>query len=113
MMTRRQRERERIEDDYIVQMRSFDLAEEYFAELRYNSNRYTEELRERLIYLTRDKEEMYSEHNSYLSEISQLNDGFQREMGYFEDRLAEKIADYRREYLQKLDDLERYPFEEE
>ena len=44
MITRRQRnlERERLEDDYVAQKRSFRQTEEYFGELRNNSNRFTE-----------------------------------------------------------------------
>ena len=115
MITRRQRnlEREKLEDDYIVQMRSFRQKEEYFGELRNNSNRFTEELEYRLINLSKEKEVVYSEITPFLSEIYHIRSEFQREMNYFEDWLAENEANYRKNYLQKLDDLDRIPIEED
>ena len=115
MITRRQRnlEREKLEDDYVAQMRSFRHSEEYFGELRNNSNRFTEELEYRLINLSKEKEVVYSEITPFLSEIYQIRSEFQREMNYFEDWLAENEANYRKNYLQKLDDLDRIPIEEE
>ena len=115
MITRRQRnlEREKLEDDYVAQMRSFRHSEEYFGELRNNSNRFTEELEYRLFNLSKEKEVVYSELSPFLSEIYQIKSEFQREMNYFEDWLAENEANYRKDYLQKLDDLERIPIEED
>ena len=115
MITRRQRnlEREKLEDDYIVQMRSFRQKEEYFGELRNNSNRFTEELEHQLVYFSKEKEVMYSELSRFLLEIYQIRSEFQREMNYFEDWLAENEANYRKNYLQKLDDLDRIPIEED
>ena len=115
MITRRQRnlEREKLEDDYVAQMRSFRHSEEYFGELRNNSNRFTEELEYRLINLSKEKEVVYSEITPFLSEIYHIRSEFQREMNYFEDWLAENEANYRKDYLQKLDDLERIPIEED
>ena len=115
MITRRQRnlEREKLEDDYVAQMRSFRHSEEYFGELRNNSNRFTEELEYRLINLSKEKEVVYSEITPFLSEIYQIRSEFQREMNYFEDWLAGNEANYRKNYLQKLDDLERIPIEED
>ena len=115
MITRRQRnlEREKLEDDYIVQKRSFRQTEEYFGELRNNSNRFTEELEYRLINLSKEKEVVYSEITPFLSEIYHIRSEFQREMNYFEDWLAENEANYRKNYLQKLDDLDRIPIEED
>lgn len=115
MITRRQRnlEREKLEDDYVAQMRSFRHSEEYFGELRNNSNRFTEELEYRLINLSKEKEVVYSEITPFLSEIYQIRSEFQREMNYFEDWLAGNEANYRKNYLQKLDDLDRIPIEEE
>ena len=115
MITRRQRnlEREKLEDDYIVQKRSFRQTEEYFGELRNNSNRFTEELEHQLVYFSKEKEVVYSEITPFLSEIYHIRSEFQREMNYFEDWLAENEANYRKDYLQKLDDLERIPIEED
>ena len=115
MITRRQRnlEREKLEDDYVAQMRSFRHSEEYFGELKNSSNRFTEELEHQLVYFSREKEVMYSELSPFLSEIYQIKSEFQREMNYFEDWLAENEANYRKDYLQKLDDLERIPIEED
>ncbi len=115
MITRRQRnlEREKLEDDYVAQMRSFRHSEEYFGELRNNSNRFTEELEYRLINLSKEKEVVYSEITPFLSEIYHIRSEFQREMNYFEDWLAENEANYRKNYLQKLDDLDRIPIEED
>ena len=115
MITRRQKnlEREKLEDDYVAQMRSFRHSEEYFGELRNNSNRFTEELEYRLINLSKEKEVVYSEITPFLSEIYHIRSEFQREMNYFEDWLAENEANYRKNYLQKLDDLDRIPIEED
>ncbi len=115
MITRRQKnlEKEKLEDDYVAQMRSFRHSEEYFGELRNNSNRFTEELEYRLINLSKEKEVVYSEITPFLSEIYHIRSEFQREMNYFEDWLAENEANYRKNYLQKLDDLDRIPIEEE
>lgn len=115
MITRRQKnlEREKLEDDYVAQMRSFRHSEEYFGELKNSSNRFTEELEHQLVYFSREKEVMYSELSPFLSEIYQIKSEFQREMNYFEDWLAENEANYRKDYLQKLDDLERIPIEED
>ena len=115
MITRRQRnlEREKLEDDYIVQKRSFRQTEEYFGELRNNSNRFTEELEHQLVYFSKEKEVVYSEITPFLSEIYHIRSEFQREMNYFEDWLAENEANYRKKYLQKLDDLDRIPIEED
>ena len=115
MITRRQKnlEKEKLEDDYVAQMRSFRHSEEYFGELRNNSNRFTEELEYRLINLSKEKEVVYSEITPFLSEIYHIRSEFQREMNYFEEWLAENEANYRKNYLQKLDDLDRIPIEEE
>ena len=115
MITRRQRnlEREKLEDDYVVQKRSFRQTEEYFGELRNNSNRFTEELEHQLVYFSKEKEVVYSEITPFLSEIYHIRSEFQREMNYFEDWLAENEANYRKNYLQKLDDLDRIPIEED
>ena len=115
MITRRQKnlEREKLEDDYIVQKRSFRQTEEYFGELRNNSNRFTEELEHQLVYFSKEKEVVYSEITPFLSEIYHIRSEFQREMNYFEDWLAENEANYRKNYLQKLDDLDRIPIEED
>jgi hypothetical protein len=115
MITRRQKnlEKEKLEDDYVAQMRSFRHSEEYFGELRNNSNRFTEELEYRLINLSKEKEVVYSEITPFLSEIYHIRSEFQREMNYFEDWLAENEANYRKNYLQKLDDLDRIPIEED
>ncbi len=115
MITRRQRnlEREKLEDDYVAQMRSFRHSEEYFGELRNNSNRFTEELEYRLINLSKEKEVVYSEITPFLSEIYHIRSEFQREMNYFEDWLAENEANYRKNYLQKLDELNRIQIKEE
>ncbi len=115
MITRRQKnlEKEKLEDDYVAQMRSFRHSEEYFGELRNNSNRFTEELEHQLVYFSKEKEVMYSELSPFLLEIYQIRSEFQREMNYFEDWLAENEANYRKNYLQKLDDLDRIPIEEE
>ena len=56
---------------------------------------------------------MYSELSHFLSEIYQIKSVFQREINYLEDWLAENEANYRKNYLQKLDDLDRIPIEEE
>lgn len=111
-MISRQREREKLEDDYLEQMRSFRRVEEEFGELKYTSNRYTQELEERLGYLFREQEGDYSTLSPYLSELYQIREDFQREMNYLEGQLSEKEADYRREYLQQLDGLERRSFDE-
>ncbi len=115
MITRRQKnlEKEKLEDDYVAQRRSFRHSEEYFGELRNNSNRFTEELEYRLINLSKEKEVVYSEITPFLSEIYHIRSEFQREMNYFEDWLAENEANYRKNYLQKLDDLDRIPIEED
>ena len=115
MITRRQKnlEKEKLEDDYVAQMRSFRHSEEYFGELRNNSNRFTEELEHQLVYFSKEKEVMYSELSPFLLEIYQIRSEFQREMNYFEDWLAENEANYRKNYLQKLDDLDRIPIEED
>ena len=115
MITRRQKnlEREKLEDDYVAQMRSFRHSEEYFGELKNSSNRFTEELEYRLINLSKEKEVVYSEITPFLSEIYHIRSEFQREMNYFEDWLAENEANYRKNYLQKLDDLDRIPIEED
>lgn len=115
MITRRQKnlEREQLEDDYIVQMRSFRQTEEYFYELRNSSNRFTEELEYRLNCLSKEKEVLYSELSSFLSEIYQIRSDFQREMNYFEERLADNEDNYRKNYMQKLDDLDRIPIMED
>ena len=115
MITRRQKnlEREKLEDEYVAQMRSFRQKEEYFGELRNNSNRFTEELEHQLVYFSKEKEVVYSEITPFLSEIYHIRSEFQREMNYFEDWLAENEANYRKNYLQKLDDLDRIPIEED
>ena len=115
MITRRQKnlEKEKLEDDYVAQMRSFRHSEEYFGELRNNSNRFTEELEHQLVYFSKEKEVVYSEITPFLSEIYHIRSEFQREMNYFEDWLAENEANYRKKKKKKLDDLDRIPIEED
>lgn len=109
MLTRRQKQ-ERLEDEYLSQMRDFRRVAESYEELRFNSRRFTETLGEQLRYQLR--EAPYEVVHPHLSEIYQIGENFQRQVHFYQDQLEEERLSYLKQYRYEMEELERYHEEE-